>query len=78
MPVISTYLAIGSYAPIAITTRSGLDGVAVTTGPMLGCNPAFDMVFVSAAPIAFTTTTSLVPDATDPACVLLACNSKKD
>lgn len=71
-------LAIGSYAPIAITTRSGLDGTAVTTGPMLGSNPAFDMVFVSAAALGFTTATTRVADATSPACVALACNSKKD
>jgi hypothetical protein len=78
MPSISTYLAIGSYAPIAITTRSGLDGTAVTTGPMLGSNPAFDMVFVSAAPVGFTTSTSRVADATSPACVGTACNSAKN
>jgi hypothetical protein len=71
-------LTVGSYAPIAITTRSGLDGTTITTGPMLGCNPAFDMVFVSAAPLTFTTTTTRVADATTPACVDLACNSKKD
>jgi hypothetical protein len=71
-------LAIGSYAPISITTRSGLDALAVTTGPLLGSNPAFDMVFVSAKPLGFTTTTSRVADATSPACVALACNSKKD
>jgi hypothetical protein len=45
---------------------------------MLGSNPAFDMVFVSAAALGFTTATTRVADATSPACVALACNSKKD
>jgi hypothetical protein len=74
-------LPIGSYAPISITTRSGHDGTIVFSGPMLGCNPAFDMVFVSAAPLGFTTTVTRVADITTPAasaCVALACNSKKD
>jgi hypothetical protein len=71
-------LDIGSYAPISITTRSGHDGTATFSGPMLGSNPAFDMVFVSAAPLKFSTTVTRVADATTPACVLLACNSKKD
>jgi len=70
-------LAIGSYAPIAITTRSGYDA-SVTTGPMIGCNPVFDMVFVIAAPLGFTTATTRVADVTTPtACVGTACNSKK-
>jgi len=58
-------------------TRSGYDA-SVTTGPMLGSNPAFDMVFVIAAPLGFTTATSRVADATSPACVGNACNSKKN
>jgi len=68
-------LAEGSYAPIAITTRSGYDA-SVTTGPMLGCNPAFDMVFVIGAPLGFTTTTTRTADVTG--CVTVACNSKKN
>jgi hypothetical protein len=69
-------LPIGSYAPISITTRSGHDGTIVFSGPMLGCNPAFDMVFVIAAPLGFTTTTTRIADATG--CVGTACNSKKN
>jgi len=44
---------------------------------MLGSNPAFDMVFVSAAALGFTTAVTRVADATDPACVGTACNSAK-
>lgn len=71
-------LAVGSYAPIAITTRSGLDSTNVGTGPMLGSNPAFDMVFVSAGALGFTTAVTRVADATSPACVGTACNSAKN
>lgn len=70
-------LAVGSYAPIGITTRSGYDA-SVTTGPQLGSNPVFDMVFVIAAPMGLTTATTRVADATSPACVGDACNSKKN
>jgi hypothetical protein len=45
---------------------------------MLTSNPVFDMVFVIAAPLGFTTATSRVADVTAPvACVANACNSKK-
>jgi len=69
-------LAVGSYAPIAITTRSGYDGATVTAGPMLGCNPAFDMVFVIAGPLGLTTATTRTADATG--CVTTACNAAKN
>jgi hypothetical protein len=72
-----TNLAIGSYAPIAVSTRSGYDA-SVTTGPLLGSNPVFDMVFVMAGPLGVTTSVTRVADATDPACVGTACNSAKN
>lgn len=72
-----TNLAVGSYAPIAITTRSGYDS-SVSTGPLLGSNPVFDMAFVMAAPLGLTTSVTRVADATDPACVGAACNSAKN
>jgi len=43
---------------------------------MLGCNPAFDMVFVIAGPLGLTTATTRTADATG--CVTTACNAAKN
>lgn len=71
-------LAVGSYAPVGLTARSGFSGTLADAakGPLLACNPAFDMIFVSAAPWAITTTVTRKADVTTPACGT-TCNSLK-
>lgn len=69
-------LAVGSYAPVGLTARSGYSGTLADAakGPLLACNPAFDMIFVSAAPWAITTTVTRKADVADCG---TACNSAK-